>query len=53
MKKILEAYRASPTLKNAERVRAYLIKHPMAACLFDEHDSAVIGNAVSLATRGY
>jgi hypothetical protein len=53
MKKLLEAYRASPTLKNAQKVRDYNNKHPMAVVLFDEHDAAVIGNAVHQANTGH
>ena len=38
MIKLLNAYRADPSDKNALRVAAYENKHPMAACFLDTDD---------------
>lgn len=33
MTKLLNAYRAAPTLRNREKLQTYLKRHPMAICL--------------------
>lgn len=33
MQKLIEAFKAKPTLRNRERLQAYLKKHPMAIVL--------------------
>jgi hypothetical protein len=33
MTKLLNAYRAAPTLRNREKLQTYLKRHPMAVCL--------------------
>lgn len=39
MTKLLEKYRANPTLKNAKAVIAYGRKHPFSACLLSASDA--------------
>lgn len=52
MKKLLETYRANPVLKNAQAIRAYDRKHPMASCLFSVADQDAIADAVHHANKG-
>ncbi len=46
MNKLIAAYRALPTLKNAERLRAYDRKHPMATCFLDAVEAALVAEAI-------
>ena len=46
MIKLLNAYRAAPTQKNAERLVAYDDKHPMAKCFLAHEDFADLKKAV-------
>lgn len=52
MRKLLEAYRANPVLKNAQAIRAYDRKHPMAVCMFDVKDGDAIADAIWHANKG-
>jgi hypothetical protein len=46
MIKLLNAYRADPSEKNALRLAAYGTKHPMAACFLAHEDFADLKKAV-------
>ena len=46
MSKLLAQYRAAPTLKNAQKVRAYERKHPMAVCMLTADESETLKQAV-------
>tara|TARA_R110002126_G_scaffold101185_5_gene233126 strand:+ start:617 stop:778 length:162 start_codon:yes stop_codon:yes gene_type:complete len=46
MIKLLNAYRANPSDKNAERLVAYDDKHPMAKCFLAHEDFADLKKAV-------
>jgi hypothetical protein len=39
MKKLINLYRALPTLTNRAKLKAYMAKHPMALCLISEEDA--------------
>ena len=47
MAKLLNAYRADPSLQNAGKIRAYVAKHPMAVCLLTAEDCAVVDAATA------
>ena len=51
MLKLLNAYKANRTLKNAQAIRAYGRKHPMSACMFLAPDQDVIADAIHQANR--
>jgi hypothetical protein len=40
--KLIAAYIAASTEKNAEKLRVYLDKHPMAVCFASAEESAVL-----------
>jgi hypothetical protein len=46
MTKLLNTYRAAPTLKNAQKVRAYERAHPMAVCLLSKADADLVADAI-------
>lgn len=52
MLKLLMTYRAEPTLKNAQKVRAYAQKHPFAVCLIEREDAELIAMATNQAEWG-
>lgn len=52
MTKVLATYRANPTLANAQKVRAYERKHPMAACMLTREDQNLLADAIHHANRG-
>ena len=49
MAKLLNAYRADPSLRNACKIRAYDKSHPMAACLLSAVDAETLFLAVAFA----
>lgn len=51
MQKLLNAYKANRNAKNAQAVRAYDRKHPMARCMFGAEDCDVIADAIHQANR--
>lgn len=52
MKRLLDNYRASQTLANAQAIRAYDRKHPMCRCLFAGIDADLIADAIHHANKG-
>jgi hypothetical protein len=52
MNKLLTTYRANPTLKNAQKIRAYARKHPFAPCLLLPVDVETMGVAFDHAIKG-
>lgn len=52
MNKLLAAYRATPTLKNAQKVRSYDRSHPMAACMLSREDADLLADAIHQANMG-
>jgi len=52
MSKLLNAYRANPTLKAAQKLRAYSRAHPMAACMLAPADNDLLADAIHHANRG-
>lgn len=49
MAKLLNAYRADPSLRNACKIRAYDNSHPMAACLLSAVDAETLFLAIAFA----
>lgn len=48
MTKLINTYRARPTLANRERLQTYLKRHPMAICMAtDEECKFLIANSFS------
>lgn len=45
MKKLIAAYLADPSHKNARRLRNYAEKHPMALCVLDHLEAGVLSLA--------
>lgn len=52
MTKVLKAYRANPTLGNAQKVRAYERSHPMASCMLSDDDRNTLADAIHQANKG-
>lgn len=52
MQKLLEKYRAEPTLKNAQALRAYSFKHAMAACMLTREVYDLLTAAIEHANKG-
>lgn len=52
MTKLLNTYRANPTLKNAQKVRAYARSHPFSACLLQVADADLLADAIHQANKG-
>ena len=52
MFKLLTAYRANPTLANAQKIQLYVRKHPMACVLLTPEDAAFLSNVIHHATKG-
>lgn len=52
MGKLLSQYAASPTYKNAQKVRAYERSHPMAVCMLDRSERDLLASAISHANQG-
>jgi hypothetical protein len=53
MEALLAKYLAKPTIQNAERVRVYNKKHPMAVCLLVGNglEMALLNEAIEVATN--
>ena len=51
MTKLLKKYRTSPTLKNAQALRAYSRKHPFSNCLLQAADMDLLVEAIHHANR--
>jgi hypothetical protein len=52
MNKLLIAYRANPTFKLAQKIRAYDRSHPFAACLLVPADADTLADAIHCANVG-
>jgi hypothetical protein len=52
MSKLITTYRTAPTLKNAQKLRAYERAHPMAVCMLSRDDADLLANAITHANRG-
>jgi hypothetical protein len=52
MNKLLTAYRAAPTYKNAQKLRAYDRSHMMASAMLDSADRDTLADAIHHANRG-
>jgi len=52
MNKLMHAYRTAPTLKNAQKLRAYDRAHPMARCMFEREDYDLLADAIHQANKG-
>ena len=46
MKKLIDAYRAKPTFKNAQRVRAYERAYGYCICLLSPADADLVARAI-------
>ncbi len=46
MNKLLTSYRATPTFKLAQKIRAYDRAHPMATCLLTRDDADLVATAI-------
>jgi hypothetical protein len=46
MTKLIAAYRADRSIKNAQKLRAYDRKHPMASCFLTKEDADVLADAI-------
>lgn len=51
MLKLLNAYQADRTIKNAQRIRSYERKHPMCACMLDSTESDLVADAIHHANQ--
>jgi hypothetical protein len=47
MNKLLNAYRAAPTMKNAIKLRMYDKMHPMAKCMLSKEDGELLDKALA------
>lgn len=52
MLKLLETYALRPTIENANKVRAYNGRHPMARCLLDRDSATLLDNAIAHSLTG-
>lgn len=52
MLKLLNTYTANPTLKNAQKVRAYSRAHPFATCLLTTEQGDLLAEAIHHANSG-
>ena len=52
MTKLLNAYRAKPTLINALKLREYDRKHPMSRCVMSKEDADLLADAIHHSNRG-
>jgi len=52
MKKLLDAYKANPTLENARRVYRHEWKHPFASMMLELEDQALLQQAIARHYKG-
>ena len=50
MHKLIDAYKANPTPKNALRLKRHADLHPMSACLLGVEDSVILREAIKAAS---
>jgi hypothetical protein len=50
MQKLITAWKANPTIQNAEKIAVYNRKHPMAIILLTSSDQTLIASAIYQAT---
>jgi len=53
MTKLLTAYRAARTFPIAQKVRAYTLKHPMAACMLSFEEANLLKDALAHAVEAH
>jgi len=46
MHKLIDAYKADPTIKNALRLKRHADVHPMAACMLGVEDTVLLRKAI-------
>jgi hypothetical protein len=51
MIKLLDAFKANPTVENATKLYRYDKKHPMASAMLSREDNRLIGKACMMYTR--
>ena len=51
MLKLIQAYIAEPTLKNAQKIRSYESKHMMAVCMLTVEQSDIVATAINHANN--
>lgn len=51
MQKLLIAYAADPSVKNAVKLRTYDRAHPMARCMLSVDDADLLADAINHANR--
>jgi len=52
MNKLLTTYRADPTLKNAQKIRAHDRAHPMSRSVLSKDDADLVADAIHKANAG-
>lgn len=52
MMKLINAYRADPSLKNAQKLRAYHRAHPMSCSMLYREESDLLADAIHHANSG-
>lgn len=52
MTKLIAAYLADPSIKNAKKIRAYSYAHGFAACFLSDADRGVVLGAILQANQG-
>ena len=51
MLKLIQAYIADPTLKNAQKIRSYESKHMMAVCMLTVEQRDIVATAINHANN--
>jgi hypothetical protein len=51
MLKLIRAYQINPSLKNAQKLRAYERAHPMAVCMLAKNEADALADAIHHANR--
>ena len=51
MLKLIRAYQINPSLKNAQKLHAYVQAHPMASCKLAKNEAAALADAIGHAYR--
>jgi len=51
MARLITTYQQTPTLANAQRIRAYERKHPMCMVMLDREQADVVADAIHHANR--
>ena len=51
MSKLIQKYRSEPSIKNAQKLRAYERSHPMAVCMLSREDADLLADAIHQANK--